>query len=115
MYPNQPVKSVVDSIHLTHWTIGEFKLVFLFSERILTEIKKLSCLPNWYEDPITAATYIDRLNTCFISNCFQLFFDYFFGDSGFPLLERFSYAQDRYELATLSSNIFFYDDVCLPL
>lgn len=67
MYPNQPVKSVVDSIHLTHWTIGEFKLVFLFSERILTEIKKLSCLPNWYEDPITAATYIDRLNTCFIS------------------------------------------------
>lgn len=67
MYTNQPVQSIVDSIHLPHWTIRDFKLVFLFSERILTEIKKLSNLPNWYEDPLTAATYIDRLNTCFAS------------------------------------------------
>ncbi|WP_461102459.1 hypothetical protein, partial [Spirosoma koreense] len=66
-FPSKPTQSVVDSIHYDHWTIKDFKIVFLLSERILAEIKKLSRVSNWYEDVIAADTYIDRLNTCFTS------------------------------------------------
>ena len=64
---NKPAQSVVESLHYSKWTINDFKIVFLLSERILSEIKKLSGQPNWYEDMAAADTYIDRLNLCFTS------------------------------------------------
>jgi len=66
-FANKPTRSVVESLHYSQWTINGFKIVFLLSERILTEIKKVSRLPNWYEDPVAADTYIDRLHLCFTS------------------------------------------------
>lgn len=63
----KPAQSVVDSLHREEWTINEFKIVFLLSERILMEIKKLSRVADWCEDPVVADTYIDRLNRCFTS------------------------------------------------
>ncbi|MBD2756993.1 hypothetical protein [Spirosoma validum] len=62
-----PVQPVISSLHYEQWRIETFRIKFLLSERILTEIRKLSRQPNWYEDPIVAATYIDRVNDCFIS------------------------------------------------
>ena len=66
-FANQPAQSIIQSLHYSRWTINDFKIVFLLSERILHEIKKISRLPNWYEDPVAADTYIDRLNLCFTS------------------------------------------------
>ena len=62
-----PTLSLIESLHYTKWTINGFKIVFLLSERILTEIKKMSSQPKWYEDAGIANTYIDRLNLCFTS------------------------------------------------
>ena len=64
---SQPSPSIMESLHYSSWTINGFKIVFLLSERILMEIKKLSHLPNWYEDAAAADIYIDRLNLCFTS------------------------------------------------
>ncbi|SFF33860.1 hypothetical protein [Spirosoma endophyticum] len=66
-FTKQPVQPVINSLHYTEWIIKDFKVLFLLSERILTEIRKISLVDNWYEDPIASATYIDRVNTCFIS------------------------------------------------
>ena len=66
-FPSKPVQSVVDSLHYSQWTINGFKIVFLLSERILVEIKKISRVANWYEDQVAANTYIDRLHLCFTS------------------------------------------------
>ena len=63
----KPIQPVIDSLHDAEWTVNDFKILFLLSERILTEIRKLSQAANWYEDPVVSATYIDRVNTCFIS------------------------------------------------
>ncbi len=62
-----PPQSIVESLHYEEWTVNDFKIVFLLSERILTEIKKASQVAHWYEDPIVASFYIDQVNTCFIS------------------------------------------------
>ena len=66
-FTKQPVQPVTDSLHYKQWTIKGFKILFLLSERVLTEIRKLSRADNWYEDPVVGATYIDRVNTCYIS------------------------------------------------
>jgi len=62
-----PPQSIVESLHYDEWTLNGFKVVFLLSERILAEIKKVSQVINWYEDPIVASFYIDLVNICFIS------------------------------------------------
>ncbi|RZK39064.1 MAG: hypothetical protein EOO61_07495 [Hymenobacter sp.] len=66
-FTNLPPQSIVESIHYDEWVVCNFKIVFLFSERILTLIKKASLATNWYEDPVVASTYIEQVNTCFIS------------------------------------------------
>ncbi|MBD2753929.1 hypothetical protein [Spirosoma validum] len=63
----KPTQPLIECLHLTQWIINDFKIQFLLSERILTEIRKISCVSNWYEDPVASATYIDRVNVCFIS------------------------------------------------
>lgn len=61
------MKSIVDTIEHQDWSIRGWKVNFLFSERQLYEVKKLSRVSNWYEDPIVADTWTVRLNTCFSS------------------------------------------------
>ena len=72
---NAPVKSVVDTIDYKDWFVKEWKIKFLLSERQLSEIKKLSRVDNWYEDPVVADTYFDRLCVCFDS--IQKFYESF--------------------------------------
>ncbi|AUD07048.1 hypothetical protein [Spirosoma pollinicola] len=66
-YSSEPTYSVLETIHFSAWVIKEWKIAFVFSERQLAEIKKLSRLSNWYEDPVEADTYIERLSICFHS------------------------------------------------
>ncbi|MFD2933756.1 hypothetical protein [Spirosoma flavum] len=68
------MKSIVETIKYQDWaikgqdwSISEWQIQFLFSDQQLQEVKKLSRVDNWYEDPIVADTYIDRLSTCFNS------------------------------------------------
>ncbi|UFH52501.1 hypothetical protein [Spirosoma sp. KNUC1025] len=66
-FTHAPTQSIIESIHYPEWTIGQWQIAFLFSERLLADLKKISRLSNWYEDQIVAATYVDRANLCFIS------------------------------------------------
>lgn len=63
--PDQP--SLIDSIHYADWVINEWKIVFLFSDKQLSQIQKQSTVPDWWEDPIVTDIYVSRLNTCFNS------------------------------------------------
>ena len=66
-FTKEPIQPVIASLHYPQWRVQKFKVLFLLSERILTEIRKLSQTDDWYEDPVVGATYIDRVNVCFIS------------------------------------------------
>ena len=63
----RPAQSVIESVHYPEWIIREWKIVFLFSEKLLGQIRKLSKVNNWYEDPVIVEAYLDRVNVCFIS------------------------------------------------
>ncbi|UFH52589.1 hypothetical protein [Spirosoma sp. KNUC1025] len=62
-----PSLSILEPIHDPGWTINQWKIAFQFSERLLARIKKRSRLPDWYEDPVVAAVYVNRLSHCFAS------------------------------------------------
>ena len=66
-FTNRPTQAVISSLHYSKWTVNGFKILFLLSERILTEIRKLSKKEEWYEDSVVGATYIERVNICFVS------------------------------------------------
>lgn len=63
----KPPQSVIESVHYSEWVIKDWKVIFLFSDRLLGEIRKLSKVNNWYEDPIIVNIYLDRVNICFNS------------------------------------------------
>ncbi len=60
-------KSIVEAIEDQDWVVNEWKVKFLLSERYLHQVKKLSRVDNWYEDPIVTSTVMDRLSVCFSS------------------------------------------------
>jgi hypothetical protein len=64
-FVTKPAQSVIESVHYPEWTIRDWKIVFLLSDRLLAEVRKLSKVNNWYEDPTIVDTYIDRVNLCF--------------------------------------------------
>jgi hypothetical protein len=60
-------KSIMEAITEHGWAIKGWKIHFLFSEKQLHQVKKLSVIDRWYEDPIVIDTCHDRLRTCFKS------------------------------------------------
>ena len=69
------MKSIVDALEHPDWQIEGWKIKFLLSERLLHDVKKISRVSNWYEDPIIAATWTERLTICF--NSIQNFYNIF--------------------------------------
>lgn len=61
------VKTIMESITQQDWSIKGWKIYFLLAEKQLHQVKKLSGIENWYEDPIVIDTCYDRLCTCFRS------------------------------------------------
>lgn len=57
----------MESITQQNWLIKGWAIHFLFSEKQLHQVKKLSRIDNWYEDPIVKDTCMDRLCTCYNS------------------------------------------------
>lgn len=62
---------------LTHetWTINDWSIRFILSERVIKLISKTARYPVWYEDDATHKVWIDKLTVCFnsIQGCYQTF------------------------------------------
>ncbi|WP_223860831.1 hypothetical protein [Spirosoma validum] len=69
------MKSIVDALDHPDWKIQGWQIKFLLSERLLHEIKKISRVSNWYEDPVIADTWTNKLFICFnsIQNYYKVF------------------------------------------
>lgn len=66
---------LLEAIEHKEWSVEGWKIKFILSERQLHEVKKLSRVSNWYEDPIVVATCMNRLCICFdsIQNYYKTF------------------------------------------
>ncbi|MFD2574144.1 hypothetical protein ACFSUS_26140 [Spirosoma soli] len=60
-------RSIIEAIEFHEWVMRGWKVKFLLSERLLHQVKKMSPVDEWYDDPIIVATVMDRLGICFIS------------------------------------------------
>lgn len=69
------MKSIVDTLDHPNWQIEGWKIKFLLSERLLHDVKKISRVSNWYEDPIIADTWTEKLFICF--NSIQAYYKIF--------------------------------------
>jgi len=56
--------TIIDPIEHTAWTILNWKIKFLLSDRVLGIVRKQSKLDNWYEDPVVTDAWIERMDTC---------------------------------------------------
>ena len=61
------MKTIVEAIDHQDWVLEDWKIKFILSERMLHEVKKLARVDNWYEDPIVADTWRDRVSICYDS------------------------------------------------
>ncbi|WP_020606015.1 hypothetical protein [Spirosoma spitsbergense] len=66
---NVPVRtpSIMETIAQPDWSIEKWQIHFLLSEKYLHQVKKLSKITRWYDDPVIVDTCHDRLRTCFQS------------------------------------------------
>ncbi|MFD2938282.1 hypothetical protein [Spirosoma flavum] len=64
---NVELLTIFESISQRDWVIKGWVIHFLFSEKKLQQVKKLSKLDKWYEDPLVIHSCIDRLQSCFNS------------------------------------------------
>jgi len=67
--------TIMEAISHPSWIIKGWTIHFLLSEKQLHQVKKISILDNWYEDPIVVSTCLDRLRTCY--NSIQKYYDTF--------------------------------------
>ena len=70
--------TILEAVEHPTWSIKGWKIKFLLSERMLHQVKKLSRVNNWYEDPDVVAIWRDRLSVCY--NSIYNFYD----DFGIP-------------------------------
>ncbi|AUD06846.1 hypothetical protein [Spirosoma pollinicola] len=61
------VHTIIDPFTSPEWMIEDWSIKFMLSERLLTHARKQSDTPNWYEDPLIAATWGGVIATCFRS------------------------------------------------
>ena len=69
------MKSIVDALDHPDWHVEGWQIKFILSERVLYDVKKLARVSNWYEDPVIADTWTERLCIYFdsIQNFYQIF------------------------------------------
>ncbi|WP_177236736.1 hypothetical protein [Spirosoma endophyticum] len=61
------VRKIVDPFEYAEWTVREWTIKFMLSDKLLTHARKQSTLPNWYEDPLVIATWEAIISMCFCS------------------------------------------------
>lgn len=106
------MKSIVDALDHPDWLIEGWQIKFMLSERVLYDVKKIARVSNWYEDPIIAATWTEKL--CLYFNSLQRFYQIFrvlpqvgdrllIEDSGLIIQERAIDGEARTITFTLSN------------
>ncbi|MBD2753394.1 hypothetical protein [Spirosoma validum] len=61
------MKAIVDTIEQDTWMVRGWKIKFILSDKLLHQAKLLSRVDHWYDDPIVADTYIEKMAVCFNS------------------------------------------------
>lgn len=69
------METIVDTIEHQTWTLNEWRVKFLLSERQLQLIRKTADSREWYEDPAVFGTWQEKLQTCFTS--IKIFYESF--------------------------------------
>jgi hypothetical protein len=59
--------SIMETISQPDWSVREWQIHFLLSEKYLHQVKKLSKMACWYDDPVIIDTSYDRMRACFQS------------------------------------------------
>ncbi len=67
--------TLIDTLTNETWTLNDWNIRFILSEKVIKLISKTAMYPIWYEDPVTHKTWIDKLTVCFttIQRCHQTF------------------------------------------
>lgn len=61
------LQAIIEPFESADWVIKEWTIKFMLSERLLTHARKQSDTPNWYNDPLIAATWSGVIAKCFRS------------------------------------------------
>ena len=61
------VQAIIEPFESSDWLIKDWSIKFMLSERLLTYARKQSAMPNWYNDPLVAATWSSVISICFRS------------------------------------------------
>ena len=66
-YKVMVVQTIIEPFESVDWMVGEWKIKFLLSERLLTHARKQSVNLNWYEDALITASWRKVIAKCFRS------------------------------------------------
>ena len=59
------MQTLVDAIEHEQWTVNDWRVQFILSEKQLHLIKKLSLVEDWYENQLVMDDWMGKLTECF--------------------------------------------------
>lgn len=59
--------NLIDPIAHPAWKIQNWTIKFVLSDRVLGLVRKQSNVINWYEDPVVANAWLERMSVCVYS------------------------------------------------
>lgn len=59
------MRTLIDAIEHEQWTVNDWRVQFILSEKQLHLIKKLSPVDDWYENQLIVDGWMVKLDTCF--------------------------------------------------
>ncbi|GAB3779606.1 hypothetical protein GCM10028818_30440 [Spirosoma horti] len=59
------MRTLIDAIEHEKWTVNEWSVQFILSEKQLHLIKKLSPVEDWYENQLVIDDWMVKLEVCF--------------------------------------------------
>lgn len=67
--------TLIDTLIHETWTINDWSIRFILSEKVIKLIGKTARYPVWYQDDATQTVWMDKLTVCFnsIQRCHQTF------------------------------------------
>lgn len=69
------MKAIIDIIDHPDWMVRGWQIKFLLSDKVIHQVRLLSRVDNWYEDPVIADTWMNKMSICV--NSIQQFYDTF--------------------------------------
>ncbi|AKD54368.1 hypothetical protein [Spirosoma radiotolerans] len=69
------MRTLIDAIEHEKWTVNDWRVQFILSEKQLHLIKKLSPIEDWYENQSVIDDWMVKLDVCFFN--LEKFYDAF--------------------------------------